>query len=261
MEVNQHLDDHFHNALPMCEVLDFRNRELVFVEDGGEISLEIDSFAYMKDDGLLPGKSIQELGILTLDLPDDDAAARLGVAPPAPAPSAANVTSKVDKYIIGESYGGTKLDNVERKARNLEEKITKMVQRYSNQSGRTITDTTSLVGAAILSFLCPMGTRRATFADKIQAECWKCVVVPETTPHLHRLARSRRFFLCVLSSTDGAHASSLREICNNMESFRLEQDAQGRTIERILNVLSSNRALSNGDAMAEGEQVHHYGKI
>jgi len=135
----------------------------------------------------------------------------------------------------------------------LELKISKMIYRTEQLSGRTIGDTTSLFGAGILSFVCLMGTQPSKRAKHCKQQIVKHIAEVKT-PHLWRLAQARRLFLCVLSTTEGAHATSLREISTGLNSLHMEQLAQGQNILEIL------EHLKGSDASAKDDGEHDYEK-
>lgn len=245
-EVNKHLDDHFQSALPGCTILNFKNRE---IEDD-MVHLELDSFAYMTKDTRCEGHTNNDLGIQVVVPPN--ILKKKAVAAPSdnlkrsPGAIASNLQNKADKYIIGESYSGEQESKVRAKVGALEEKISKMMYRTQRLSGRSINDVTSLFGAGILSYVCPMGVKRLKHANNCKQQILQ-EISKKKTPHLWRLAEARRLFLCVLSSTEGAHTTSLRAIFSGINSLSLD-------IMEILNYLKPR------DTSAKDEEEHDYGK-
>jgi hypothetical protein len=250
-----YLDNNFQSVLPQCEFSKFKNREI----DDGNFALEMDSFSYMTKDTLQSPEKIQGLGIYVVrpqGLPKKKPVAapkkQLGSSPGA---IAANLVRIADKYVIGESYSGPHEDKMERKVGELELKLGKMRDRHANQSNKTLTDVTSLFGAAILTFTCHSSSR-----SKQSKRCMKAVLgtlSSQVTPILWRLAQAERFFVAVLSTNDAANTCALREIASGIHNVELSVEAGLTTIIERLDTMQG-RSLSANEGTAKG--LHNYEK-
>lgn len=191
--------------------------------------MEIDSIAYMSHDTLKEGKTNKESGIYVVAPPNNSRmkvlAAPGGALKGSPDAKKKNLQNDVDKYVIGESYSGDNPEMMEKKVKQLEKKIKKMKERHEHQIG-PVSDVTRLVGAAILSFMTPLGKGigRKDRADYCKKKIYK-VLSCATTPLLYRLAQGRRLFLCVLSATDAAQTAALREVSSGIDSLNVGQMA------------------------------------
>ena len=77
--------------------------------------------------------------------------------------------------------------------------------------------------------------------------------------HLWRLAQARRLFLCVLSTAEGAHTTSLREISTGLNTLHMEQLEQGQNILKILERLKEKvERLPVSGALVKGDVEHVY---
>jgi hypothetical protein len=272
-EVNKTLDDCFHRALPQCKIHDFRNREII--EDGTKV--EIDSIAYMSHDTLKEGETNNESGIYVV-APQNKSSVKVFAAKTtqlkdSPYAKKKNLRNDVNKYVIGESYSGDNLKKIKTKVTQLEEKIEKMKVRHELQTRSPVSDVTCLVGAAILSFMTPLGKSvgRKERADHCKKQIYK-VLSCAKTPHLYRLAQGRRLFLCVLSATDAAQTAALREVSSGIDSLNVGQmategkiDAMEEKVDAMYSLLSTfvKAVLPGLEEEENGEDddppLHDYG--
>jgi len=131
------------------------------------------------------------------------------------------VRAEAEKYVIGETYSGQNGKKIEGKVEDLETIIKKMKIRYELNHGNTVTDVTSLVGAAILAFRCGPKSRKhaLTWCRNIILKALR----KTGNPFLWRLAQARRFFLVVLSDYESPQTSALRAIEAGQQSLEVGQ--------------------------------------
>ena len=260
-----YLDDNFQSVLPQCEFSKFKVREI----DDGNFALEMDSFSYMTKDTLQNPEENHGLGIYVVR-PKDISKKKPKAAPKKqlgslPGARAVNLVKSAEKYVIGESYCGQRKDRMEEKVEQLEKKLEKMRDRHAYQSGGTVTDVTSLFGAAILSFTC-----HSLPPSKQSKKCMTAVLgklSSEVTPILWRLAQAERFFVAVLSTNDAANTCALREIASGMQNVELSVEAVASGMQNvelsveaglttIMERLDKLQGKSGNESAAEG--LHKY---
>lgn len=218
-EVNDHLNAHFPSSLPGCTFSGFRTREVP--KDDGQALVEIDTFGYILVDSLQEGKETKPNGIYLIE-PDNigdlqrSATSTSDNRKKSPGAQERKLDDKAEKYVIGETYSGENKYKVQGKVKELEKKIVTMVNRHKEKHGRSCSDVTSLVGAAIMA-LTSGSKARGSAADSLK-DTISNRVKQDKTPYLWRLAHARRLFLVVLSQDETAVTSSFRFIASSLDS-------------------------------------------
>jgi hypothetical protein len=199
------------------------------LDSAGNTLCEIDSFGYIFEDSLQYGQVTETDGI-SLVVPNQ--CGSMKPVPTLPEKLSDSPNAKLlggggereaEKYVIGETYSGHKESKIGVKVRDLEEKIRKMKIRYESNHGKTVTDVTSLVGAAILAFRCGPKSRKDA-----RIWCNKSILKAlsrSSMPFLWRLAQARRFFLVVLSDYESPQTSALRAIEEGQQSLEAGQQS------------------------------------
>ena len=108
------------------------------------------------------------------------------------------------KYIVGEAYSGERPETIAEKVRQLDTAVDFIVRRFVDRTGLPVTDTTEVVGGAILFFSSTKMARRDTLAALFK------VVQQSLGSHLRlqRLSQAGRLLLIVLdrSQTPNSYA-------------------------------------------------------
>lgn len=229
-EVNYHLTNHLSHSLPQCGLSDFRTREIE-----GCDALEIDSFGYMSHDSLEFGVDSPGSGISVIE-PNGCTRAKAVAAPPgkltgSPGAMERSLETKVEKYVIGETYSGQRETKIKEKVEELEAKIHKMVERFKGLNTSYSGDVTSVVGATLLAYSC--GPMKRKDAARKFSRIILSTLTEDSMPNLWRLAQARRLYLVVMSANDSPNSTAHRETYSLMEGMDIRMEGMDITLMSI----------------------------
>jgi len=237
-EVNGHLADHLPDCLSGCRISDIRNRSVVD-ETAGDALTEIDSFGCCYEDSLDFGREMPACGMFLLNPGVSQECVQAATLKLSKSPGALGrkIEDKIEKCIVGETYSGQNEMTVGGKVASLEERIQKMIVRYTQNHGIGCADVTSAVGAALLCFSCGSKSRKDSKAY------FSTVILDKMdeidTPLLWRIAKAHRLFLVVLSNSECPISATHRQLAQQTESLELSLNA----VEVLVNAIHTKLDL------------------
>jgi len=212
--------------------------EMVFQDE----KRQADLFSYCSGDSLVPCSDVPEAGVyivwpdpslLVVTNPPLPAAAIKGDANFSPADSS---RLGPHKYFVGEAYSGVDVRRRREKVHQLETEVEFLKRRFADRSGISITDPTSIVGAAAVVFPVEKGSQRSS-----QVNVMLQLVREYAGPNLMRLASAGRFLLVLLSADQIPQTTAQRDTTITLRQMRNEMNNQHRQLSKILNRLSNSK--------------------
>jgi len=177
-------------------------------EDGAVEARQVDIFCYVAGDTLGECEDERESGAVVLRQEGrafSPALCAAAIAEGAPFSPADRSVVGPHKNIIGEAYSGKNPRTIADKIRQLDTAVDFIVRRFEDRSGIPVTDTTEVVGAAMLLFSSTKA-RRDTLADIVE------LAQQSLGSHLRlqRLAQAGRLLLVVLDRSQAPQTFAQR---------------------------------------------------
>jgi hypothetical protein len=149
------------------------------------------------------------------------------------------------KHSIGEMSTNPNKRNAKTKTKQLERSCRIVVDRFNSIHNENVDacDANSVIGAAFLVTLSRRDKNRGDELDMYRKFVTSCLS-PKNTPHLWNLARSRRFFVVVLSDAEAPRTTAIDSLqmqfseiysdtgINLRKHFKRQETVLGRRISR-----------------------------